>query len=280
MAYARLLATNISTSEKVADLSTVDLKLFYTWSIAHTDDLMLLPSSPRELKATVMPYENYTTDQISTWIEELIECELYKRITYKNKDYLYLPDPTRIQNLRKNRKLKTIFPTENKWDTKKDEENRKMWAHYEALINDLIDNGSQVSTKWRPSGDHRLTEGKGREVKRREVNLNNGGEVFATPEASDIKEVLAVRVDSILAVKPNSGISYAWQDKAFRYAKHLGISLSDTSHKSRWLKFFRDNKSAKVDETISYLSDYQPYSKVTGDEARMTYFFQVYYNRA
>lgn len=105
----------------------------------------------------------------------------------------------------------------------------------------------------------------------------------ASPEDNkiEIQSILGVDTGTILGRHDgNSGISKDWQEKAFRFAQHLGISLSDASNKSRWLKFFRDNKSSKVDGTLSYLSDYQPFQALEGDENRMKYFFAVYYDRS
>lgn len=76
-----------------------------------------------------------------------------------------------------------------------------------------------------------------------------------------------------------SGISTAWQDKAFRYADYLGIDLKDHALKGRWLKFFKDcHQNVAIDSSVSYLKDYDPFVNLPSADAKMRYFFGYFYN--
>lgn len=79
-----------------------------------------------------------------------------------------------------------------------------------------------------------------------------------------------------------TGISYAWQDKAFRYADYLKINLP-ADMKPRWLQLFKQasvdpNKAKKLEQTFTYLSDYQPFYEVAEDKGKVMYFFELYNN--
>ena len=192
MAYGRMLGANISTSEKVTDLSTVDLKLFYTWSLAHTDDLRLLPSSHRELKAKIMPYESYTFEQVQSWVDELTKCGLYVRITHQNKDYLFVPDPSGINSLRKDRQVKTIFPIEKMEDVK------STWEHNEALISKLVDSMRAADNHWL-SDDNRLPA----EVKRSDEKRSEGKGISISPTNGNADGDMQANKDSLAPEEGN-----------------------------------------------------------------------------
>lgn len=76
-----------------------------------------------------------------------------------------------------------------------------------------------------------------------------------------------------------TGISTAWQDKAFRYATSLKIDLKDQSLKGRWLKFFKLSLPAKIEKAYGYLIDYQPFTSLPTAEAKIKYFFWYYSNK-
>ena len=121
-----------------------------------------------------------------------------------------------------------------------------------------------------------------REQNRIEENRNNGkAKKIATPLNQKIpKTILGVDTNTILNPKGKSGISKEWQDKAFRHANYLHITLKDEILKVRWLAFFRDKYCAKVDSTVSYLTDYAPFLALKDDKSKMKYFFQVFYNKS
>lgn len=97
----------------------------------------------------------------------------------------------------------------------------------------------------------------------------------ASPLAESMKKIAGR-----LSEPKQSGISKPFQDKAFRYAQYLGISLSDPELKKRWLGFIKQNECPKLDTTLSYLSDYEAFKGLEGDEARIKYFIKVFYNRS
>ena len=279
MARGRMLGNNISKSERVADLSSTECKLYYTWSLAHTDDLRLVPSSIRWHLITVAPYEGFSKEQIVGFITEYLASGLYIEVTYHEKTYYYIPDPRGINAMRKDRFPDTLLPLE-----KIEGDPKETWSKAEKIIEKMLcdnqkENCNESVTTGIPVVNNRYEEVKLREEK---VSEEKNGD-FASPEikkSETPKNILGVDADTILGRKKgNSGISKSWQDKAFRFAEYLGISLSNAQLKSRWLKFFRDNQSTKVESTVSYLSDYQPYHALTEDEAKIKYFFAVYYGR-
>jgi phage replication O-like protein O len=75
-----------------------------------------------------------------------------------------------------------------------------------------------------------------------------------------------------------SGISTQWQEKAFRYAKGLNLTLTGSS-KGRWLKMFKQasegRKTANLDEAYTFLFDYP---KQITNEQKMLFFFKIYEN--
>jgi hypothetical protein len=288
MIQGRMLGSNISLSEKVADLSCYQAKLLYTWSLSHTDHLRLLPASARTIKGAVIPLEDtITTEMVEEYIQEFLSVGLYILITYKDKQYYYVPDPQNINNLRKDRQPKSILPLEL------DENAKISWEKAEILIEKLVSEAKKpIDNRLTTIGCHLTAtrqpltaEDKIREEKR---NKYNGEQKPASPEdkkseqtkpgVTSVGDILASRIPSIR----KTGISTAWQDKAFRYANELKIDLPQKL-KGRWINLFKTcndhpDKSKILESTFSYLIDYPPFTSIKTSDGKVMYFFKIFDN--
>lgn len=100
-----------------------------------------------------------------------------------------------------------------------------------------------------------------------------------TPGLSSIADILkkgdASKYTSYASIK---GIHTPWQEKAFRCADKLGITLTP-KEKGRWLKMFKQaslgRKTANLEAAYRYLSDYP---KKMSNEQKMLFFFKIYEN--
>ncbi|MCL4387214.1 DUF4373 domain-containing protein [Patescibacteria group bacterium] len=110
----------------------------------------------------------------------------------------------------------------------------------------------------------------------KEININTG----KSPEIKkSLNSVGAILQDRYKFSQPASnGITKQWQDKAFRYADMLHISLTDQL-KPRWLKVFKQadlgRKTSNLEQAYSYLIDYP--NTLTNEE-KVKYFFYIYEN--
>lgn len=81
---------------------------------------------------------------------------------------------------------------------------------------------------------------------------------------------------------PVSGISKEWQERAFRYAKDLGIELKD-GDKGRWLKIFKQaaegRKSGNIQIAYSQCRDYPGWEEMANTH-RMNTYMHFYENGA
>jgi len=67
MANRRMLAKSISTSIEVNNLS-LPARLLFTWMIPHADDDGRLKGDPKYIKATVVPYTNWSPNTIKSYL--------------------------------------------------------------------------------------------------------------------------------------------------------------------------------------------------------------------
>lgn len=82
-----MIDKKISISEQVANL-TVEAQLLFTWMIVHADDFGILPYSPRQIKALVVPMnDNFTSETIGIHLESIRKQELIEKFTYKKEDF-------------------------------------------------------------------------------------------------------------------------------------------------------------------------------------------------
>lgn len=149
---------------------------------------------------------------------------------------------------------------------------------YSSLILERLDAYARKVGQSRTKSDNvAINENRIDENRREEKRIDSGKS--ASPKIEKPTEILGVKTDTILEKKSHSGISTAWQDKAFRLASYLNLSLKNEKLKERWLAFIKGHDSPHLDETTSYLVDYPPYKALANDEARMKYFISVFYSR-
>ena len=115
MAQKRMIDKKISVSEQVADLP-VEAQLIFTWSIPHSDDLGLLPRSPRTLKAMVVPMWDMNVETFGNHVEDIVKQGLLQE--YHHTDgtkYLRVVKFTQHQTLKKDRKPNTLLNDIGNW---------------------------------------------------------------------------------------------------------------------------------------------------------------------
>lgn len=210
--------------------------------ISNADDEGRLPGNALYLSSSIFPYKGLTSDEAITLRDEILsKMKSLKLYKVEDKEYLQLMNWEGYQSI--NRPSKSKYPP--------------------FMEGSVKDHGGLTPNR---------IEKNRKEKNRIEMNED------ASPK---VKNILGINAETILGRdKGNSGISKPWQDKAFRYADHLGISLSNPDLKKRWLGFIKKNECVKLDTTLSYLSDYAPYKALTNDEARIKYFISVFFNRA
>lgn len=109
-----MLDKKISVSEQVANLQPLGM-LIFTWATPHADDLGLLPSSIRSLKALVVPMVDITLDEFGKHVGEIMEQGLWCEYTYKKEKYLRIVNFHKHQTLKKDRKPSTLLPGIESW---------------------------------------------------------------------------------------------------------------------------------------------------------------------
>lgn len=269
-----MLDKKISVSEQVANLP-IEGQLLYTWMIPHADDFGLLPSSSRTVKALVIPMLDISAETVEKYLQEMIKNDLIRIFEHGGKKYYRIMNFSNDQTLKKDRQPQTILETELV------EDHKENWD----IISKLVENGTKSileGTQKEDSGFQAIPEVNRTETKRTE-EIEDTGDSYATgPEFKKpaLKAIGSVLKDRYHVKLPDvkSGISYQWQDKAFRYADNLKITLSNEV-KGRWLKIFKQayqgRKAKNLEQAFSYLYDY-PHSLT--DEEKLKYFFFIYEN--
>jgi len=105
MSRRRYIGTGISTDERVADLSD-SAALLWTWMIPHAEDDATITGSVRELKWTVVPSRDWTTEKVAGCLDEMLALGLIA--SDGNTIYLdsasfyayqtYIPEAKRVDN--------------------------------------------------------------------------------------------------------------------------------------------------------------------------------------
>ena len=75
MANRRMISKSISISEQVNELSDFAALLF-SWMIPHADDWGVLPGSPKQVKALVIPMRRQSAKEVEKAIREMVSQEL------------------------------------------------------------------------------------------------------------------------------------------------------------------------------------------------------------
>lgn len=152
-----------------------------------------------------------------------------------------------------------------------DYERLKNWRERKKLEKKLASNDNEMITDDNGSDNVRID--KNRIEKKRTDNIYNIGASPNFKKLEEAKQNLAEKLSH------HNGISQAWQEKAFRYAKYLHISLDDQTLKGRWLHFFKFNQNSVVDSAVSSVKDAPTFLTIDKPEEKVKYFFSVCYGR-
>lgn len=153
MAQKRMIDKKISVSEQVANLP-LEAQLIFTWAIPHADDVGLLPSSHRTLKAIIAPLLEMRSEDFTGHWDAIIGQGLVQEFEYKGEKFYRITKFNDHQTLKSDRQPQTIL------DIKLSKSPKESWD----MVNSILeDNGIHLD----PSGIHLDTEVKRREVKRR-----------------------------------------------------------------------------------------------------------------
>lgn len=114
MAQKRMLDKKISVSEQVAELPLV-AQLIFTWSIPHADDLGLLPSKLRTLKAMLIPMLDVTVEDFGNHVETILSAGLWEVFESDGEKYFKLARFADHQTLKKDRKPNTLLGKVGNW---------------------------------------------------------------------------------------------------------------------------------------------------------------------
>lgn len=110
-----MIDKKISVSEQVSNLSVL-AQLIFTWSIPHADDLGLLPSSTRTLRAMIVPMLDIELLEFSKCLDSIVSEGLYIEFEYKGKKYYRIQKFLDHQTLKKDRKPNTYLPDVISWE--------------------------------------------------------------------------------------------------------------------------------------------------------------------
>src|SRR5579859_8102302 len=183
MAQKRMLDKKISISEKVANLS-LKAQLLFTWMIPHADDLGLLSSSPRIIKAMVVPMWDDKVEDIGNLLEDIRNQDLIEVVSYRNTKYYHIKNFFENQTLKKDRNPQSIMPLETMKNAS------ESWNKAEKQLQQAIleSNGNQMEYK----GNHLGTE-----VNRIEVNRIEGKRGKPEKPLANISYLIKIPIEDL-----------------------------------------------------------------------------------
>lgn len=109
MANRRMLNCGISLNERFGSLSPC-ARLLFIGMITTADDDGRLKGSSLYLKAKVFPYDNFTTQQLSDWKNEIISAQLATHYVVDNIEYFFLNGWLEHQTIRQDRYTESTLP--------------------------------------------------------------------------------------------------------------------------------------------------------------------------
>jgi len=108
VAQKRLLDKKISISEQVSNLP-LEAQIIFTWSIPHADDLGLLPTSLKTLKAMIVPIMDISLENFDFNIQKILDQGLWDIYDNNGNKFYRLSKFTRHQTLKKDRQPQTYL---------------------------------------------------------------------------------------------------------------------------------------------------------------------------
>lgn len=240
MARKRMLDPTIWADEDFGTL-TYQAMVMYIGIMSNADDEGRLPGNALYLSSIVYPWKELNKkDSLKIRNEILRKMKSVLLYEVDGKEYIQLKNWTKYQKINR--------PSESKYP-----------PFTERSVND---HGTFTPNRIEMNG-----------IEENRIEKNNGN--FSN---SPLSEALNKKKKDLEMKPTRTGITKEWQDKAFRHAEYLKISLSEDL-KKRWLSFYKKNPGTKTDATVSYLTDYEPFLRLSSDEAKVKYYFAVFYKR-
>ena len=100
MARIRSIKPEACTDERLADCSPTARLLFHLHQ-CFCDDGGVHPAKARTLKAEVFPMDDFTTEQVSGWVDELIRADLLEEFEADGQRYWAVCDWSSLQKIEK-----------------------------------------------------------------------------------------------------------------------------------------------------------------------------------
>lgn len=104
-----MIHRKISYSKQLSRVSLL-AKLLFTWMIPNTDDLGRMEGEPEIIKGMVLPYENFSNDEITKALKELHNEKLIIWYEVSGNKYIQFPNFHKYQVLRKDREHISDIP--------------------------------------------------------------------------------------------------------------------------------------------------------------------------
>jgi hypothetical protein len=115
MATGRILKKNIAKSSRISELSD-SMALFYTWLIPFQDDFGLIWLSPKKLQWEIFcAREIFTIPYILQCLTSILKLELIKIVKIEDKYWIWFPDFTEKQTLKRDRKPQIYLNGQYNW---------------------------------------------------------------------------------------------------------------------------------------------------------------------
>jgi len=245
MARKRMIDPTIWADEDFGTL-TPEAQIMFIGMFSNADDEGRLPGNALFLASTIMPYKGLTKDQATALRDEVLQ-QMQSIILYEveGKEYLQFKKWSSYQSINK--------PTGSKYP--------------------LLPEDYSSDTVTLPPN---RIEKKGIEKNR----IESGAALPEKNTPGNLGDALKAKYNFQPPQKQTTGITKEWQEKAFRYAKDLGIELSEED-KGRWLHIFKQaaegRKPLNLESAYSYCKDHSNWFEMP-NEGRMNLFFKIYEN--
>jgi len=247
----------------------IPARLIFIGMISNADDEGYIRADAGSIKRLIFGFDNISKEEVQKYLDQIKKLKTVHFYEIDGEEYAHFVKWSKYQKQREDRIQPTTYPKCNICQTSDGQ---------------VSDNGGQVPAEEKRSEEKLNTGGRSHlpqkspsslaspEIKKSEnLDLDDGKGI-----TQSVGSVLEERLKN-LPVKKTNGISTAWQDKAFRYARALKIDLNSQDLKSRWLKVFKqayEGRNAKnLELAYSYLSDYQ---RPLSNEAKIKFFFWIY----
>ncbi len=221
MARARMISKKISVSEDVANQS-VEAQLIFTWSIAHTDDVGLLPYSLKTLKALIVPMLDMDFATFNKHAEALIKADLWRVFTHGSEKFILVPKFAEYQELRKDKYPQSILQVALPKNP------REAWEFLEETV---LSNHSSVPAFHKSVSEVKRSEEKGSEEKIERLSPRAQTELFfKSVEAEDA--IFETFINQLQEKNPKSTAAIIAQEIK-RFVDYW-TELNHTGTKARW----------------------------------------------